>query len=83
MNQPLNKPARDADGQADQDDQGRGHAHLVKVAEGTGRQPHHRADREVNLGVDDHEGHHQGEDDLFDGKLEQVDLVGDSKEIWR
>ena len=60
---------------------------LDQPAEGAGGQAHDRGDGEVDLGVDDDEGHHQGDDDLLDRQLEQVDLVaarsGTAATAWR
>ena len=57
-----------------------GDALLDQPAEGAGGQPHHRRDRQVDLSVEDDEGHDEDDDHLLDGEDEQVDLIAHGQE---
>ena len=73
--EPVEGTARDPDEEADDNRRRHRDALLNQPAEGAGGQPHHRRDGEVDLRVQDDEGHDEGDDDLLDREGEEVDLV--------
>ena len=48
---------------------------IVQPGKHAGAEAHDRRDRQVDLAVDDHEGHDHDDDDLLDGELEHVHEV--------
>src|SRR5439155_9214038 len=75
----VDQPAQRPGGERRQDRPGNRHAMLEAIGQHAGRQAHDRGDREIDLAIDDQEGHGQRDDDLFDLELEQIHDIADAE----
>ena len=73
--EPVERAAEDPDEEARRYRRRHGNPLLDQPAERAGGKAHHRRHGEVDLRVQDDEGHDEGDDDLLDREGEEVDLV--------